>query len=137
MVLNGCEKLQMECVVGNLCSDSYCTKLKVEKFVALNIYACCSYHTRCHYNQSVEDLIMYRFPTTDKFVSGLLAFIGAVYGIQYWLCRMYITHDFIIQMCSGKTRGRVLNRELYAQRFQKLIYQHSFTDCFMKIAPQS
>ena len=34
-------------------------------------------------------------------------------------------------------RGRVLNRELYAQLFQKLIYLHLFADCFMKIFPQS
>ena len=33
-------------------------------------------------------------------------------------------------MCSGTTRGRVLNGEFYAQRFQKLIYLHLFTDCF-------
>ena len=29
-------------------------------------------------------------------------------------------------MCSGITRGRVLNGELYVQRFQKLIYLHLF-----------
>ena len=40
-------------------------------------------------------------------------------------------------MCSGITRGRVFNGELYAQRFQKLIYLHLFTDCFMNISPQS
>ena len=39
-------------------------------------------------------------------------------------------------MCSGITRGRVLNGELYAQRFQTLIYLHLFTDCFLKISPQ-
>ena len=32
-----------------------------------------------------------------------------------------------------ETSGRVLNGELYAQRLQKLIYLHLFTDCFMKI----
>ena len=32
------------------------------------------------------------------------------------------------------TRGRVLSGELYAQRFQKFIYVHLFTDCFMKIS---
>ena len=37
----------------------------------------------------------------------------------------------IIEMCSGITHGRVLNDELYAQRFQKLIYVHLFTYCFM------
>ena len=44
---------------------------------------------------------------------------------------------FIIQLCSGITHGRVLNGELYAQVFQKLIYLHLFTDCFMKISLQS
>ena len=34
-------------------------------------------------------------------------------------------------MCSGNTRGRVLNGELYAQRFQKLIYRLLF-DCWNK-----
>ena len=43
----------------------------------------------------------------------------------------------IIQMCSGITRGRVLNGELHAQRLLKLIYSHLFTDCFMKISRQS
>ena len=40
----------------------------------------------------------------------------------------------IIQICSGITRGRVLNRELCGQRLQKLIYLNLFTDCFMKIS---
>ena len=43
----------------------------------------------------------------------------------------------IIQICSGITRGRVLNGELYAQRLQKLIYLHLSTDCFMKISVHS
>ena len=43
----------------------------------------------------------------------------------------------IIQICSGITRGRVLNGELYAQRLQKLIYLYLFTDCFMQISLQS
>ena len=43
----------------------------------------------------------------------------------------------IIQLCSGITHGRLLNGELYAQRFQKLIYLHLCTDCFMKISLQS
>ena len=30
----------------------------------------------------------------------------------------------------------IADGELYAQRFQKLIYLHLFTDCFMKIFPQ-
>ena len=33
-------------------------------------------------------------------------------------------------MCSGIICGRVLEGELYAQRIQKLIYLHLFTDCF-------
>ena len=40
----------------------------------------------------------------------------------------------IIQICSGITRGRVLDGELYAQRLQKLIYLHLSTDCFMKVS---
>ena len=44
---------------------------------------------------------------------------------------------FIIQVCSGITHGRVLIGKLYAQRLQKLIYLHLFTDCFMKISLQS
>ena len=43
----------------------------------------------------------------------------------------------MIEICSGITRGGVLNGELYAQRFQKLNYLILFTDCFMKISPQS
>ena len=39
-------------------------------------------------------------------------------------------------MCSGITSGRVLKRELYAQRLQKLIYLHLLTGCFMKISLQ-
>ena len=42
-----------------------------------------------------------------------------------------------MQMCSGITRDSMPNGELYAQRFRKLIYLHLFTDCFMKISPQS
>ena len=57
-------------------------------------------------------------------VSGL---IDLVYSFQY----------HIIQNCSGITHGRVLNRHLYAQRLQKLIYLHLFTDRFMKISLQS
>ena len=40
-------------------------------------------------------------------------------------------------MCSGITRGRVLNEEPYAQRFQKLIYLLLLTECFMNVFPQS
>ena len=37
----------------------------------------------------------------------------------------------------SESRGRMLNGELYAQRFQKLIYLHLFTECFVKISLQS
>ena len=40
-------------------------------------------------------------------------------------------------MCSGITCGGVLNLELYAQRFQKLIYLPLFTDCVHADIPQS
>ena len=41
-------------------------------------------------------------------------------------------------MCSGITRNRVLNWELYAEISEVvLIYLHLFTACFMKISPQS
>ena len=40
---------------------------------------------------------------------------------------------YIIQICPGNTRGRVLSGELYAQILQKWIYLHLPTDCFMKI----
>ena len=42
-------------------------------------------------------------------------------------------YDFVIQICSGITRGRVLSGEFYAQRLQK-IYLHLSTDCFVKIS---
>ena len=42
----------------------------------------------------------------------------------------------IIQMCSVITHGRLLNGQIYAQRFQKLVYLHLFTDYFMKFSPQ-
>ena len=48
-----------------------------------------------------------------------------------------ILEDCIIQMCSGITCDRVLKGELCAQRLQKLIYLHLFTDCFMKTSLQS
>ena len=48
-----------------------------------------------------------------------------------------ISKYHIIQLCSGITPGTVLSGELYAQRLQKLIYLHLFTDCFMKISLQS
>ena len=36
-------------------------------------------------------------------------------------------------MCSGITRGRMLNRELYAQTIQKLIHLHLFHEDFSAI----
>ena len=50
---------------------------------------------------------------------------------------IYTVTNHIVLICSGITRCRVLNVELYAQRLQKLIYLHLFTDCFMKISIQS
>ena len=47
-------------------------------------------------------------------------------NFQCLLLHMYIDH--IIQMCSGITHGRVLNGEIHAQRFQRLIYPHLFKD---------
>ena len=44
--------------------------------------------------------------------------------------------SYIIQVSSGIICGRVLNGEFYAQRFQKLIYVHVFTDCFVKMFVQ-
>ena len=43
----------------------------------------------------------------------------------------------IIQMCLGIIRSIVLNGELHAQRFQKLINLHLFIGCFMKKKIQS
>ena len=43
-----------------------------------------------------------------------------------WLALLYIC-CYIIQICSGITRGRVLNGELFAQRLQELIYLHLST----------
>ena len=59
-------------------------------------------------------------------------------GLLFRLCDDFITlySCIIIQMCSGSPLGRVLNGELCAQRFQKLIYLHLFTDWFMKISPE-
>ena len=37
-----------------------------------------------------------------------------------------VTKPYTIQLCSGVTYGRVLNGELYAQTFQKLIYLHLY-----------
>ena len=38
----------------------------------------------------------------------------------------------VMEMCS--LESHVLNGEFYAQRYQKLIYLHLFTECFMKIS---
>ena len=49
----------------------------------------------------------------------------------------FIKVTSIIQMCSGITLDGVFSGEFYGQRFQKLIYLHLFTYCFMKISLQS
>ena len=58
----------------------------------------------------------------------------ALLGGNFVMCRNIYLICCIIQVCSGITRGRVLNGELHAQRLQKLIYVHLLTDCFMKIS---
>ena len=45
--------------------------------------------------------------------------------------------NYTIQMYTGVARGRLLNGELYAKRFQKLSYLQLFTDYFMKISLKS
>ena len=45
--------------------------------------------------------------------------------------------NYILQIYSEITRGRVLNRELNTQRLQQLIYLCLSTDCFMKISLHS
>ena len=54
-----------------------------------------------------------------------------------WCFNMLCLNPHIIQIhvCSGITHGGMLNGELYAQ--QRLIDLHLFTECFMKISPQS
>ena len=47
-------------------------------------------------------------------ITCLISFVNINVGIS----------DYMIQICSGITSGRVLNGELYAQRIQKLIYMH-------------
>ena len=44
---------------------------------------------------------------------------------------MFALSYHIIQIYSGNTRGRVLNRELYTQRLQKLIYLYLSANCFI------
>ena len=41
---------------------------------------------------------------------------------------LYDVDIHVIQICSGITRGRVLNGELCAQRLQKLIYLINLSD---------
>ena len=44
-----------------------------------------------------------------------------------------------LQTFNGQINHRSIGNVsiLYPQRFQKLIYLHLFTDCFIKISPQS
>ena len=51
-----------------------------------------------------------------------------LYSFLFLFCTFYI-----IQMFPEITRGRLLT----GPRFHTLIYLHAFTDCFMKISPQS
>ena len=50
--------------------------------------------------------------------------IRAVIKVDIFSLRYHRHPTYIIQLCSGIMRGRVLNGELYAQRFQKLIQRH-------------
>ena len=54
-----------------------------------------------------------------------------VHKVYLWTSYLRNTYwsFHIIQMCSEITHGRVLNGDLYAQRFQKSTYLHLFTDC--------
>ena len=49
------------------------------------------------------------------------------------LCIILQTSSYYIL----ELHGRVLNGDLFEQRFQKLIHLHLFIDCFMKISPQT
>ena len=42
------------------------------------------------------------------------------------------TLEFMLQFKSGITSGKVINGQLYVQRFQKLIYLHLLTELFYK-----
>ena len=79
-----------------------------------------------------------RSALNEKFA--LQFYTGPAVGIKsqtYWSwVQCFIFFVQIIQMCSEITSGKVFNGELYAQRFQKLIYLHLFTDCFMEISHQ-
>ena len=59
------------------------------------------------------------------------------FQVMFWIHVKCKNSFFIIQIYSGITIGRVLNRELYTNRFKKIIYLHVSTDCFMKISLQS
>ena len=52
-------------------------------------------------------------------------------------CNLIYVFKDMMQLCSGITRCRVLNGELYAQSFQKLIYWHLFTGCLLNISLQT
>ena len=58
-------------------------------------------------------------------------------GCPLWIFFRTLCYFCTIQTCSGITRGRVLNGEIYTQRLRKLIYLHLVTDCCMKIALES
>ena len=92
-----------------------------------------------------DDLVSYKSSPIETSISFhyarqiSYAYIYVTFELQ---SKRQILRNDIYQMCSGTTRGRVLDGELYyyhfyAQRFQKLIYLHLLKDCFMKISPQS
>ena len=78
-------------------------------------------YIKCYFDDKVADIYVWIRMHGDKSV--------------WWDC-LYV-NQYIIQISSGITHGRVLSGELYAQRLQKLIYLYFFTDCFMKISSQS
>ena len=51
-------------------------------------------------------------------------YVVVVHHILICSCEHNDNVLYIIQICSGITRDRVLNGELYAPRLQKLIYLH-------------
>ena len=84
------------------------------------------------------------FATPDPFVlTNKICLNQVMHRILFNMSNQYSLRTGILpcrhttQLCSGITLGRVLSGEPYAQRFQKLIYLHLFTDCFMRIFPQS
>ena len=82
-------------------------------------YACESMSTKGEFQTAV-----YKPPLHALALTGFM--------IMIYLC--YCMYWHMIQICSGITSGRVLNREFYAQRLQKLIHLHLLTGCFMKIS---